>query len=131
VPIPFYDAILGGVASIPTLEGSVNMRIPAGTQPGDVRTIGNRGVQKLSQAPGVRGNLNAVFKIKMPRASELNGKQREILESYRALYQGASGSSSTSEHGFLRKTIDKLKESLCEEDDNVSDKSNKKQGKSQ
>lgn len=99
------------------------MRVSPGTQPDDTRTIGNRGVQKLSQPAGVRGDLNVIFKVVIPRASELTEQQREILERFRLLAHPNG-----SEAGFFKKTFGKLKETLCD-DNEVSDSGKaKKQG---
>jgi molecular chaperone DnaJ len=126
IPIPFHNAILGSHVQVPTLEGTYRMRVAPGTQYGDRRTLGNRGVQKLSQPEGIRGNLNVIFKVTVPKASELTEQQRELLEKYRELVEASSTSKAQDTgddgKGFFKKTIDKLKETLCDNENNTDDK---------
>jgi molecular chaperone DnaJ len=63
--VPFYTAILGGRVRVPTLEGEVEVKVPAGTQPGEEMVLRNRGVQKLFKQQ--RGDLFVHFDISVPR----------------------------------------------------------------
>ena len=44
VPIPFALAALGGETAVPTLDGKANIKVPAGTQSGQVFKLRNRGI---------------------------------------------------------------------------------------
>ncbi|WP_419613001.1 molecular chaperone DnaJ, partial [Thiolapillus sp.] len=51
VPIPFTTAALGGELEVPTLEGKVKLKVPAGTQTGKLFRIRGKGIKP------VRGGL--------------------------------------------------------------------------
>ncbi|MCA9726303.1 MAG: DnaJ domain-containing protein [Candidatus Eisenbacteria bacterium] len=85
VPVDFYVATLGGEVRVPTLEGAVKLKIPAGTQSG--RTFRLRG-QGMPRAPRSkeRGDLIARIEIVLPDGmseSEIRGL-RELREKHRA-----------------------------------------------
>src|SRR5947209_13493238 len=69
-------AALGTTAEVPTLDGPVELDIPAGTQPHATLTIRGAGMPALR---GRRtGNLRVVVNVVTPR--HLNHKQRELLQ---------------------------------------------------
>lgn len=63
--VPFHTAILGGRATIPTLEDDVQVRVPPGTQQGDEVALRGRGVPKLRGKD--RGDLYVRFNVRTPR----------------------------------------------------------------
>ena len=63
--IPFHKALLGGVVRVPTLEGEVDVRIPAGTQQGEEMLLKERGVPYVNHR-GV-GDLFVTFYLQLPR----------------------------------------------------------------
>ena len=52
LPLTVGEAIRGAEIDVPTIHGSVRMRIPAGTQTGRTIRLSGRGVKKKSGAPG-------------------------------------------------------------------------------
>jgi molecular chaperone DnaJ len=68
-------AALGGTLDAPTLDASVPVEVPAGTQPGEILTV--RGLGMPSLRGGRRGDLRVVVNIVIPR--RLNDAQRELL----------------------------------------------------
>jgi molecular chaperone DnaJ len=68
-------ASLGVTLKAPTLDGSVEVEVPAGTQPGSVLTVRGQGMPSLRG--GRRGNLRVVVNIVIPR--HLDDRQRELL----------------------------------------------------
>ncbi len=74
VPAPL--AALGGTLEVPTLEGSAEVELQAGTQPGEVVTLRGEGMPALGR--GRRGNLRVVVNVVIPR--RLSAEQRELLE---------------------------------------------------
>ena len=70
-----WQAVLGGEASVPTLEGRAKLKIPAGTQNGQRFRLKQRG---LMQASKTRGDLYVVVQIEMPKS--LTPKERELWE---------------------------------------------------
>ncbi|KAG2204984.1 hypothetical protein INT47_002608 [Mucor saturninus] len=79
--VPFYKAILGGKIRIPTIDGDVEVKVPAGSQPNDNIALRGRGIQRLRGSS--RGDQIVQLKIELPRS--LRGKQLEIIEKYAAL----------------------------------------------
>lgn len=78
IPISFSQVALGSEIQVPTLEGRVKLKIPAGTQTGKVFRLTNKGIASLHT--GRRGDQLVVVTIETP--SKLNKKQRELLEEF-------------------------------------------------
>ena len=77
---PLTAAVLGGEAQVPTLEGTVGIKIPAGTPAGQVFRLRGHGLPKLG-ASGERGDLLATLAVELPRS--LTARQRELFEELR------------------------------------------------
>lgn len=75
VPVSFISAALGGEIKVPTLRGNLTMKIPAGTQSGQVFRLSGQGIQRLKSG---RGDLLARTKITVPKS--LTDEQRKLLE---------------------------------------------------
>jgi curved DNA-binding protein len=58
-----WDAVLGANVAVPTLEGPVNIRIPAGTQPGQKLRVRDRG---LAGPRGEKGDMIVRVSIGIP-----------------------------------------------------------------
>jgi molecular chaperone DnaJ len=83
IPISFPQAALGTELEVPTLEGPVKMKVPAGTQSGKVFRLREKGL-KSPQHSGV-GDLLVTVHVETP--ADLNSKQRKLLEEFAALSQ--------------------------------------------
>ena len=81
VPIPFAVAALGGETAVPTLDGKANIKVPAGTQSGQIFKLRNRGIVDVNGRG--RGDLLARLLVEVP--THLNGEQRLKLEEFAAL----------------------------------------------
>ena len=81
VPIPFSVAALGGEVDIPTLEGKAHLKVPAGTQSGQLFKLRGKGIQNIDGRD--RGDLLARLIVEVP--SRLNAEQRRKLEEFAAL----------------------------------------------
>jgi len=79
--ITMIEAALGTTAYVPALDGDIEMELPPGTQPGQVKVYRNRGVPVL-QGSG-RGDLKVVVNVLVPR--QLSDEQREVLGQFAAL----------------------------------------------
>ena len=77
---PLTSAVLGGEAQVPTLEGPVGIKIPAGTPAGQVFRLRGHGLPKLG-ASSERGDLLATLAVELPRT--LTDRQRELFEELR------------------------------------------------
>lgn len=65
-PVPVFDAVLGGEVTVPTLEGDVSLKIPAGTQGGQVFRLKGKGMPALKG--GGRGSLLVRLSLQAPAA---------------------------------------------------------------
>ena len=77
--VAFADAALGTTAPVETVDGKVELKIPAGTQPGTVIRLKNRGVPHLHKDG--RGDQLVTVNIAVPK--KLSKKQRQLLEELR------------------------------------------------
>ncbi len=80
VPISFAQAALGTIIDVPTLEGRVRMKVPAGTQSGRVFRIRSQGVPRSSSANGARGDQLVEVYVETPTG--LSERQRSLLEQF-------------------------------------------------
>jgi molecular chaperone DnaJ len=69
-------AALGTKVSVPTIDGEVELEIPAGTQPNETLVVRGEGMPSLRGRH--RGDLRAVINVVIPR--HLKHDQRELLE---------------------------------------------------
>jgi molecular chaperone DnaJ len=75
VPVTYAEAALGAKLDVPTLNGSVTLRIPPGTQPGKTFRVRGRGVQP---ARGKQGDLLVKIDVVVP--TKLSRDERRLLE---------------------------------------------------
>jgi len=80
-PVDFTVAALGGEIPIATLDGTVAMKIPEGTQSGKVFRIKGHGMPDLRT--GTRGNLYVRVMIQVPK--RLTAEQRRLLQEFAAI----------------------------------------------
>jgi curved DNA-binding protein len=70
-------AVLGGEAQVPTLNGTVRLRIPELTQQGQVFRLRGHGMPAIGK-PDERGDLYATADVKLP--TKLTDEQRRKFE---------------------------------------------------
>ena len=75
VVLTMVDAAIGSTVWVPTAEGDVELQIPSGAQPGDVRVLRGKGMPSLSS--GRRGDLRVHLDVRIPR--RLDAEQRRRL----------------------------------------------------
>lgn len=78
VPVTFAEAALGATIEVPTLDGKVDMKVPAGTQSGKILRLRGKGVPMLRGSG--RGDENVVIKVLTPQ--NLNAEQKELLRKF-------------------------------------------------
>jgi molecular chaperone DnaJ len=76
VHVPFADAALGTTASVPTPDGAVSVKIPAGSQEGKLLRVRGKGAPRLKGSG--RGDVIARVRIDVPK--KLSKRERELLE---------------------------------------------------
>jgi molecular chaperone DnaJ len=76
--VTFSQAALGSVIEVGTLDGTVKMRIPEGTQPGRVFRIRGRGIPRGAGKNAARGDHLVRVQVVVP--TQLNERQRALIE---------------------------------------------------
>ena len=77
VAVPVTTAVLGGEAQVPTITGSVRLKIPEGTQNSQVFRLKGHGMPQVGK-PDERGDLYATIEVQLPRT--LTRDQRQHYE---------------------------------------------------
>ena len=85
VDVDLYTAVLGGQVRVPTLNGGVSLKIPAGTQGGQTFRLRGKGMPN-PRNPKEQGNLLATVQIQTPR--NLTARERESFEELARLREG-------------------------------------------
>ena len=80
MPVSFATATLGGEVELPTLDGTVSLKIPAGTQSGKVFRLRGKGVTTVRDPR--QGDLFAQVAVETP--VNLTSEQRDLLEKFEA-----------------------------------------------
>jgi molecular chaperone DnaJ len=99
VPAPL--AALGGTLQAPTLEGTVPLEVPQGTQPGEVLTLRGQGMPSLRN--GRKGDLQVVMNVVIPR--RLSEEQRELIGRLQGTLTEENMRSEESMFAKLRRTL--------------------------
>lgn len=81
VPVSIATATLGGEVELPTLDGHVSLKVPAGTQSGKVFRLRGKGVTTVRDPR--RGDLFALVSVETP--VNLTPEQQALLEKFDAL----------------------------------------------
>jgi molecular chaperone DnaJ len=79
VPVSYADAALGASLEVPTPDGPISLKVPAGSQPGKLLKVKGRGAPKLKG--GGKGDLLARVKLTVPQ--KVSKQERELLEQLR------------------------------------------------
>jgi molecular chaperone DnaJ len=82
LPITFAEAALGAKIEVPTIDGGAVMRIPPGTQNGQVFRMRDKGAPSLAR-PGMRGDQFVEVRVSVPRIADERSK--EILKEFARL----------------------------------------------
>ena len=78
VPVAPWEAALGAQIEVPTLEGQVKMKLPAGTKSGQKLRLAGKGLPRVG---GGAGDLYAVLNIVVP--ATLTERERQLFEELR------------------------------------------------
>ena len=77
LPITLYEATLGGKVRVPTLDGAVELAIPAGTNSGRTFRLRGKGLKAKAGA----GDLLATVRIVMP--DSVDEEFKELMKKWR------------------------------------------------
>ncbi|WP_027009616.1 molecular chaperone DnaJ [Conchiformibius kuhniae] len=102
LPISFPTAALGGEVEVPTLNGRVQISIPAGTQNGKQLRVKGKGIKHLRS--NQIGDLYCHVVVETP--VNLTDRQKELLAEFDQIATGLNRSQTPRQRGFL----DRLKE---------------------
>lgn len=75
IPISFPQAVLGAQIDVPTLEGKVKMRVPAGTQSGKIFRLRGKGIGVL----GGYGKGDELVKVLVEVPEKISKKQKQLI----------------------------------------------------
>jgi len=78
VPVSFVQAALGSEISVPTLEGSKQIKMPPGTQPDTVFRLKGMGIKHINSY----GTGDLLIRIKLEVPKRLNAEQTEKLKEF-------------------------------------------------
>lgn len=86
VPVSFTMSALGGEVEVPTLDGRVNLKVPAETQTGRMFRMRGKGVQSVRG--GGFGDL--ICKLVVETPVSLSSKQKELLREFEETLCGSA-----------------------------------------
>ena len=78
VPITFTQAAVGDEITVPTLNGKVSYKVPAGTQPNDTFRLKGKGIVSLKT--GKPGDLYVKVTIEVP--TKLTSEQKKLIKEF-------------------------------------------------
>jgi molecular chaperone DnaJ len=81
VPVTMVEAALGATVRVPTPDGHVNLKVPAGTQNGRLLKLKGKGAPRLGGSG--KGDLIARIKVVIP--DDLKGEEKDLLKKFAAL----------------------------------------------
>jgi len=80
LPVSFPQLALGADLEVPVLGGTAKLKVPGGSQPGQILKLRGRGMPRLRE----RGHGDACYRLLLEVPPKLNAGQREALESFEA-----------------------------------------------
>ena len=100
IPVSFVQAALGATIEAPTIDGKVDLKIPAGIQSGTVQKIKGKGIPFLRG----EGRGDEFVSIKVLTPQNLTDRQKKLLQEFE------SGVDDNTVHPEKKNFIDKLKD---------------------
>ena len=96
VPITFTHAALGAEIEVPTLEGKVKLKIPAGTQSHKILRLKGKGLARL----GSYGRGDQLVRVIVEIPTKLSADQKDLLKRFA---ETDGDSSHPMHHSFFEK----------------------------
>jgi len=97
VPVSFATATLGGDVELPTLDGNVSLKVPAGTQSGKTFRLRGKGVVTVRDPR--KGDLFAQVQVETP--VNLTSEQKTLLEQFEKSLKAGGGKHNPRAGGWL------------------------------
>jgi molecular chaperone DnaJ len=97
MPLSFTTAALGGEIEVPTLDGKVKLKIPAGTQTGRKFKIAGKGVKSVRS--GRQGDL--VCQVTLETPVNLTSEQEALLRQFEESVHGKGATHNPKAHSWL------------------------------
>ncbi|KAJ7945418.1 Chaperone protein dnaJ [Quillaja saponaria] len=88
--VSYVAAILGTAIKVPTVDGMVDLKIPAGTQPNTTLVMARKGVPLLNKS-NVRGDQLVRVQVEIPK--RLSSDERKLIEELANLSKGKTATS--------------------------------------
>ena len=82
LPVTIAEAALGAKIEVPTLDGSVTVKIPAGTQDGKKLRVRGKGAPRPK---GGHGDLHVTVRVEVPQ--KLSRTEKDLLEKFAAAHK--------------------------------------------
>ncbi len=95
MPVSFPQAVFGDEVEVETLDGTVSMDVPKGTQSGETFRLQGKGMPRLQR----RGQGDLFVRVQVVTPENLNDEQREALKAFAE----AGGEDIDVEEGFFEK----------------------------
>lgn len=86
--VSYLDAILGASLKTPVVDGEVTIKVPPGTQPGQVMRLKGNGAPRLG-SPDQRGDHFVTINVEIPK--DLSKEETELMEKLRELKEKKGG----------------------------------------
>lgn len=99
-PVAYSTAVLGGEVEVPSLDGRIKLKIPAGTASGKVFRLKGKGIPVLGSSPQRRGDQHVRVHVHVPK--KVSDEERALLEKLAVI----QGSVVDDEKGFFDKMKD-------------------------
>jgi molecular chaperone DnaJ len=99
--LSLIDAAIGADVIVPTLKGKAKLKIDAGTQPGSILKMSNKGIQRLHSDR--RGDQLVRVNVHIP--TKLSGKEKDILRELAKSENFKPNGKKKSEKGFFKKVF--------------------------
>merc|ERR1712129_650636 len=85
--VSYLDAILGASIKVPVVDGEVTIKVPTGTQPGQVMRLKGNGAPRLGN-PDSRGDHYVTMDVEIPK--KLSKEEEELVTKLRELREKKS-----------------------------------------
>ena len=106
IPISITQAVLGSVVEVLTIDGAVDMKLPAGTQPDGQLVLKGKGIKSFDGMG--RGNQYVHVKIQIPR--KVTETQKNLLKDFEEEEKYHGNSIETKSKSFISDAYKRLKD---------------------